>query len=351
MRLLFVHHVVPDRGSAQDMHHYVRAARKLGHEVALYGRPTAASPFRYSVNIDAADAVIFIFEWTTLLQYGDVLDLVRLAGKVPRGRRVVIDCDGGYNDAISVEGDVNHPDDAASRRWVEVCDSLADKVFQPTYHPLRPNVRPFFFHAYDPGWERPLDPRGKEYGMFYVGNNWFRWRGVQCGLRAVQPVRDRVGRGGLVGARWGGPAALGEPRAVRGRGRPAPAATRGVGGGGVSPPVRFDAVIGQMGRGVFTPVVYRPLFDHLRLITCRTFETPAANTIPLFAQDPAFVAEVYGDEAAELALPAGRPEEKILDLLRRPEHYVEVVRGIRRHCAAKYAYEAQLPALVEIGES
>ena len=52
-----------------------------------------------------------------------------------------------------------------------------------------------------------------------------------------------------------------------------------------------------MGRGVFSPVMLRPLFDHLRLVTCRTFETPAANTIPLFCQEPSFVAEVYGDEA------------------------------------------------------
>ena len=91
MRLMFVHHVLPDRGSAQDMHHYVRVARSLGHEVAVYGRPTAASPFHYSVDIASADAVIFIFEWTTHLQYGDVLDLLRLAGKMPRRRRVVID--------------------------------------------------------------------------------------------------------------------------------------------------------------------------------------------------------------------------------------------------------------------
>src|SRR5262249_6526450 len=350
MRLLFVHHVVPDRGSAQDMHHYVRAARKLGHEVALYGRPTAASPFRYSVNIDAADAVIFIFEWTTLLQYGDVLDLVRLAGKVPRGRRVVIDCDGGYNDAISVEGDVNHPDDAASRRWVEVCDSLADKVFQPTYHPLRPNVRPFFFHAYDPAWERPLDPRGKEFGMFYVGNNWFRWRGMKRVLRAIEPVRERVGRIGVVGHGWGTPAPWAKPSLDRDAYDTDPDYPRKH-GVGVFPPVRFDEVIGQMGRGLFSPVLLRPLFDHLRLVTCRTFETPAANTIPLFAQEPAFVAEVYGDEAAELVLPEQRPEEKVLDLLRRPRHYARMVDIIRRRLAEKHSYAVRLGELIRIVES
>ena len=46
-------------------------------------------------------------------------------------------------------------DHSASRRWVEVCDSLSDKIYQPTLHPLRPNVGTFLFHAYDPAWERP----------------------------------------------------------------------------------------------------------------------------------------------------------------------------------------------------
>src|SRR5262245_63940823 len=206
MRLMFVHHVIEDRGSAQDMSNYVAAARSLGHEVALYGPPQPHSAFRYSLEFDAADAVIFIFEWTTTLQFGGHVDWVRLVGKVPRRRRVVIDCDGKYNDAVSVEGDVNHKDAESSRRWVEVCDSLADKVCQPTLHPRRPNVRPFFFHAYSPAWERPLDLQGKEFGMMYVGNNWFRWRAMRRVLRAIEPIQTQVGRVGIVGNGWDSPA-------------------------------------------------------------------------------------------------------------------------------------------------
>src|SRR5262245_32245725 len=211
MRLMFVHHVLEDRGSAQDIYNYAQIARVLGHEVALYGPPNVESAFNYSLDMGSADAVIFIFEWTTNLQHGDNLDFLRLVGKVPRRRRIVIDCDGKYNDAISVVGDVNHTDAAASRRWVEVCDSLSDKICQPTLHPLRPNVRPFFFHAYSPAWEQPLDPRGKDFGMFYVGNNWFRWRGLKRVLQAVEPIRDRLGRIGLVGQGWDAPAPWAKP--------------------------------------------------------------------------------------------------------------------------------------------
>jgi SAM-dependent methyltransferase len=350
MRLMFVHYVKEDRGSAQDMHHYVRAARALGHEVALYGRPKAPSAFNYSLDMGAADAVIFIVEWTTELQYGDNVDFARLVGGVPRRRRVVIDCDGGYNDAINVVGDFNHADAARARRWVEVCDSLSDKVFQPTYHPLRPNARPFFFHAYNPAWEVPLDFRAKEFGMVYVGNNWFRWRPLQRVLRAVERVREEVGRIALVGHGWDTPAPWAKPTLHEDAYRSDPAYLRRL-GVEVFPPVRFDQVLDWMGKGVFSLVVYRPLFDHLRLVTCRSFETPAAGAIPLFAQEPAFVAEVYGEEAVELVLPQERPEEKVLDLLRRPEYYADVVRGIRHHLARQHSYQARLRELIEIVES
>src|SRR5512144_2115213 len=91
MKLLFVHWVVEDRGSAQDIYHYAAAARDLGHEVALYGRPPGPSAFNYSLDITSADAVVFLHEWTTALQHGDRLDFVRLLASVPRERRVVVD--------------------------------------------------------------------------------------------------------------------------------------------------------------------------------------------------------------------------------------------------------------------
>src|SRR2546422_5773137 len=102
MRILFVHHVIEDRGSAQDMHHYAQVARELGHEGALYGHTNGDSAFEYLVDVRPDDAVVFIFEWTTELQLGDHLDLLRLIAPIPRARRVVIDCDGKYNDAIAV---------------------------------------------------------------------------------------------------------------------------------------------------------------------------------------------------------------------------------------------------------
>jgi hypothetical protein len=349
MRLLFINWAFENHGSAQDLYHYSRVARSLGHEVALYGRPHHSSPFSYTVDVGAADALVFIFEFTTHLQYGDRLDLVRLAGNVPRRRRVVIDCDGLYNDPVTVEVDINHRDAAASRRWIEVCDSLSDKIYQPTLHPCRPNVGTFLFHAYSATWERDLSCGPKEYGMVYVGNNWYRWQGLHRVLQALEPLRRETGRIGLVGqgwnakGQWGGPvpgehAYYTDPEYLR---------RMEV---NVMPPVRFDEVIAWMGKGVFTPVIYRPLFDRLRFVTCRTFETPAADTVPLLAQQDGFVREVYGDEASALVI-GDRPSERIAEVLRRPKRYAAAVRDIRRHLADHHSYAARLRQLIDIVRS
>ena len=105
----------------------------------------------------------------------------------------------------------------------------------------------------------------------------------------------------------------------------------------VMPAIPVEQVIPMMSKGIFNPVLIRPLFDHLRLVTCRTFETPAANTIPLFAQDAEYVKEIYGERAAELVL-GDRASDRILDVLRQPEHYAEIVREIRRQLAEKHSY-------------
>jgi hypothetical protein len=350
MRLLFVHWVVEDRGSAQDIYHYAEVAKDLGHEVALYGRPKGPSAFNYSLDIASADAIVFLNEWTTELQHGDRLDFLRLLAAVPRNRRVVVDLDGKYNDVIKVVGDYNHQVEAESRCWIDICNGLTDKIYQASLRPLRPNVRSFLFHAYSATWEVPLDLSGKEYGMCCVGNNWFRWKPMLRVLKALEPVRDRVGRIGLIGSGWNAPAPwvhpmLGEDAYYT---DPDYLAQLGV---EVMPSVHFRQVIEAMGKGVIMPVIYRPLFDHLQMVTCRTFETPAANTIPLFTQAPDYVEAVFGEEALELTLPDESPQEKILDLLRRPERHVRIIDRVRRRLAKRHSYTARLQELIEIVRS
>jgi glycosyltransferase involved in cell wall biosynthesis len=350
MRLMFVYWAFEDQGSGLLIQGYTRAAKALGHEVAVYGRPNPKIPLNYSLDVESADAIVFIFEWTTKLQQGDSLDLVRLMSRLPRHRRVILDGDGNYNDLVRVGADYNHRDEAERLRWVEVCDSLTDKVCQPTLHPLRPNVRTFLFYSYNPSWEVPLDFRDKEYSMLYVGHSKFRWGPMERVLRAIEPVRDRVGRLGVVGHGWDALPAWAAPMKMEDAYYTDVAYLKRL-GVEFLPPVPFEQVVAWMSKAAFNPVISRPTFNRMRLVTPRFFETPAASTIPLFGLDDAYVAEIYGQPALELVLPAAKPEDKILDLLRRPDHYAGIVRGIRRHLAARHSQAARLKELIEIVES
>jgi hypothetical protein len=343
---MFVYWAFKDQGSGLVIQGYCEAAKALGHEVALYGRPNPDIPLNYSLDIDAADAVIFIFEWTTQLLGGDGLDLVRLVNKIPRRQRVILDGDGNYNDLIQINGDYNHRDLAAAKRWIAVCDSLSDKICQPTLHPLRQNVQPFLFYSYSSSWERPVRRPPKPFSMIYVGHSKFRWRPMHNILRAIEPIRSQLARIALVGYGW---AAL-----------PAWATAMKLEDAYYSDlqylqklnvdllePIPFETVIDWMSKASFNPVISRPTFSALRLVTPRFFETPAADTVPIFGLDAEYVAEIYGPNASELVMRSDGTE-LFVDMIRRPAHYNELARSIREHLASHHSQIVRLRELIDI---
>jgi len=347
MKLVFVYWGYENAGSMLDLRGYARAAEAMGHEVTVYGPANPVFALNYSQDLAGADAVVFIVEWTTELQYGDRLDWARLVTSVPRERRVVIDCDGAYNEPILFHGDYNHRTEEGSRKWRDVCDSLSDKICQPTFRPRLPNVRPFLFHIYDPTWEAPLDFADKEFSMIYVGHTKFRWRGMSRVLQAIEPVRERVGRVALVGEGWDNPPewtqwleVLNDYYVDRDYLKRLGIETM--------PPIPYPEVPVTMSKAVFNPVMYRPLFECLEMVTCRTFETPAAATIPLFLLEPEYVRETYGNRATELLLGDKDPHDKILDVLSRPDHYAEIVREIRQDFGRRHSPEERLQELIGI---
>jgi hypothetical protein len=349
MKIVFVYWGYENAGSMLDLRGYTRAAKALGHQVTIYGPANAWFALDYSQELADADAVVFVFEWTTHLQFGDRIDWVRLIESVPRSRRVVIDCDGAYNDKLDFRGDYNHKSDESSSHWIAVCDSLSDKICQPTLRPKRSNVRPFFFHIYDPTWESPLDFSNKEFSMIYVGHTKFRWHGMSKVLKAIEPVRSKVGRVGLVGEGWDNPPEWMQYQEIQAdyyvdrdwlRKNKFEAL----------PAIPFAQVTGTMNKAVFNPVIYRPLFEYLDFVTCRTFETPAAGTIPLFLLDPHYVVDTFGERAIELTLGEGDRSGKVLDVLARPEHYAAIVHDIRKDFAVRHSPEARLKQLIAIIE-
>jgi hypothetical protein len=347
MRIFFAYWLLEDGGSAQDIRAYVRTAQQLGHEVFLYGRPGSRPDISCSLDVETADALVFVFEWTTGIGEFDGLHLARILARVPRERRIVIDCDGGYNDALTIEGDRNHRTSREAQQWMEACDRISDRVFQPTLHPVRPGVSTFFFHGYDPAWERPFDFAVKDRGMVYVGHSKFRWGPMRRVLRGVEPVRPMVGCISLVGHGWDAVPSWAAPMAMEDAYVTDIAYLTRLGVECVDP-VPSAEVLPWMGRAVFNPVIYRPLFSQLQFVTCRTFETPAAGTIPLFGLDESYVKGIFGDAAAALVLPAHRPDELIADLVSRPEHYQGVVADIRSHLARRHSYRARFEELIRI---
>lgn len=349
MKIVFVYWGYENAGSMLDLRGYARAAEAMGHEVTIYGPPNPSFALNYSQDLTGADAVVYIFEWTTELQFGDRVDWVRLLDAVPRERRVIIDCDGAYNDPIEYAGDYNHRTQEESEGWVAWCDSLTDKIYQPTTRPERENVRSFFFHIYDETWETDFNFDAKDYSMIYVGHTKFRWHGMSQVLRALEPVRGRLGKIGLVGEGWDSAQEWTEWLEIRDnyyvdRDYLAHLNVEALA------PVPYPKVISTMGRGLFNPVIYRPLFERLGMVTCRTFETPAAGTIPLFQLEADYVKEIYGEAAGELVLDGDGSSERIVDVMERPDYYADIVRGIRADFRRLHTPAKRLERLIEMIE-
>jgi hypothetical protein len=168
-------------------------------------------------------------------------------------------------------------------------------------------------------------------------------------LRSIEPVRPRVGRIGLVGHGWDTmpwwieqplreDAYFTDPDYLRRLEVE------------LEPAVQVQEVVPWMSRGVFCPVLVRPTFNHLRIVNPRMFETPAANTIPLFGLDREHVREIYGEEALPLVMAKDQEElsSQIQDVLCRPERYAELVIGIRRRLAERHSFEARVCELIEV---
>jgi glycosyltransferase involved in cell wall biosynthesis len=349
MRLMFVYWKLENSGSAQTIYNYAIAAKEMGHEVVLYAPEDPHSRFHCSQDIESADAVIFLLEWNIYLHNNEPLDLENPVKRSARKRRIVIDDDGMYSDVIRVDGDYNHPDVSDSRARCELYESIADRIYQPTLHPVRPGVGTFLFHGYNPNLEIPLDFQSREYGMFYVGSNWFRWRGMSRVLRAIEPIRNQVGRIGLAGHNWeGGPWWVEQPlRDDAYFSDPAYLKRLDV---ELMPAIPIEEVVPSMSKAVFNPVLVRPTFNHMRLVNPRMFETPAAGTIPVFGLDREHVEEIYGEDAGQLVM-NGDATEWIADVLRRPGYYAEIVKGMRERLARKHSFAVRMQELLEIVRS
>jgi hypothetical protein len=365
MKLLFVSKLDRSARAVVPITKYVEAGNALGHEVAVFGERRSEFPsIPFSLDVKAFDAAIFVIYLPS--DFPDLPYLARLLDEMPKERRIIIDCAARYNDTIRIDHDFNHLEKLDGHQgweWVEGFQAVSDRMLQPTLTPLRPDVRPFLFHGYDPrSVARPFtSPReaasawlnagtgadGKPYGLVYVGNNWQRWTQVGPFLQAIEPLNGQLGPICLVGWDWDK--------------RPDWAVEHGLQGVDVDvdllrrmsvetrEPIAFNEVVDFTSKGRFCPIFHRPLFTHLGLVTNRTFETFCSDTMPLLMLPNEQVDAIYGPEARILA-PGDDVRGRVEDMLSQPEPYWEAVLKTRAYLAEHHSYTRRLEQLTAIVE-
>jgi len=271
VKLLFVSSLNRADGVSAIINEYIRVGEALGHKIALLGEPSADTPaVRSARDVSSFDFVIFVIRDASDLP--GLPDLAHLLDRIPRDRRVVIDCFGRFNETVRVEGDSNHgegTDRHEGWEWVEAIQAISSRILQPTPAPLRADVQPFLFYAYDgstgptgdgarrePRHASSGERRGKPYGVVYAGDSGPAASQLRDFLEAIQPVRDDLGPVCVAGRGW---------RRLAKR-----ASENGAGGDDVDPGLtRFgvetrkaipsDELLDFIGQARFYPVFQRPL--------------------------------------------------------------------------------------------
>jgi hypothetical protein len=351
MKVLLVVELDPWVRSVSTVHRYVAAGRRLGHDIVVYGEANAELPqLPFTTDLSGIDLALFIVQVPN--DFPDMPYLARLLDGIPRERRVVLDIWGRYNETIRLDHDFNHLEKIDAHlewEWVEAMDAVSDHVLQPTLSPVRLGAKPFLFHGFDP--EMVAKPyasakdaaaawrSGKSYGAMYVGNNWHRWHQLRAFLDEFAQVRDSAGKFCLTGWDW--------------RQRPNWAIESGIAGVDTDPDyleaqgvevrdgVRFDEVISLLGTAKFAPVLHRPLFKYLNLVTNRTFETFCADTVPVLMLPHEFVSAIYGKAALAL-VPSASVADHLKKVLSDPEPYWDAVLQTRKHLAQNHSFERRI---------
>jgi hypothetical protein len=357
MNILIVNEYLGNAGNTHAISNYMRVGAELGHRIALYGNPqqSLANGSRlpsgtqhadFSTDLKAFDRIVYWFE--SKLRHLKRLPEVAMLGAFPREHRVVLDADGRFNPFTVVDGyDRSHRSAAERDEWVEYYEALADKVIKPTIAANSdPRVTTLPFYGFDPS--EIIEPEHvppKTYDILHVGHNWYRWKEVKKDLLpAFEKIRGEVGEIGFLGLWWDRAPDWAPEWDLEPAFRVNVEKFRKL-DIKVEPPVHYTEVVRAMSTGRINIFTQRPYLAHVKHLTLRYFEEFCADTIPLLMLEDDLAEAVYGPAGRELTLP-GRVAEKILDALRRPDHYREIVEDARRYMLAHHSLRQRVEELV-----
>jgi hypothetical protein len=351
MRILLVGAVDPWTRSVATIHKYVEWGRILGHDVSVYGYGNPELPrLPFTTDLDGVDVAIFLVQVPS--DFPAMPGLARIMDQLPRKKRVVVDLWGRYNETVRLEHDFNHLEKFDSHpawEWIDAIDAISDMVLQPTLAPRRDDVRSFLFHGFDSGaiarnhvsardaaatWLQ-AGRAEKPYGLAYVGSNWQRWTQVRRLLEDYRDVRDRVGQFCLAGWDWSQRPAWAVEMGLKGIDTdPELLADLGV---EIRQGIRFDQIVDLVTQGRFAPILHRPLFRDLGLVTNRSFETFYADSIPILMLPEDFVESIYGRAALKL-VPGEHLAAHLSAVMDDPEPYWDALLKTRQHLAEAHSY-------------
>lgn len=359
MKLVLAGAVDPWTRSVATVHRFAKWGKALGHEVAVYGPANPEMP-QLPTTLDTSDADLVLFLVQVPQDIPDMPGLALMMDRLPRNRRVVVDLWGRFNETVRVDHDFNHLekfDGHPDWEWKQAMTALGGSIVQPTLTPRRADVGSFLFHGFDPdavvgsyasakeAAEAWLDPKRsvhRPYGVVYVGSNWQRWTQVRAFLEGYRKAADSIGQVCLAGWDWSE--------------RPGWAVEMGIAGVDtdielladlrveVRMGVRFDRVVPLLGQGRFAPVIHRPVFKELGLVTNRTFETFEADTVPVLMLPRDFVKTIYGAAALRL-VPGNDIAAHLEGLLADPVGTWEAVLDTRAHLARHHSIKKRFDDL------
>ncbi len=358
MNILIVNEYLANAGNTHAITNYMRVGAELGHRIAIYGAPQPEvvdgwylppemQHARFSTDLKAFDRILFFYE--SKLRHLKRLPEVAMLGTFPRERRAILDADGRFNPYIVVDGyDRSHKNEAERTEWLDYYEALADRIIKPTIAPdSDPRVTALPFFGFDPSEViKPEQAPSKKYDILHVGHNWYRWKEMsEQILPALESIRGEItGDIGFLGLWWDRVPEWAHAMGLEPAYRVDTERFRRL-GIKIEPPVKYTEVVHAMSTGRINIFTQRPFLAHVKHLTLRYFEEFCADTIPLLMLETDLAEAVYGPAGGELTLP-GRVAEKILDALRRPDHYRQVVEDARRYMASHHSFRHRVEELV-----
>jgi len=344
-RILFAGNFHWNAGSSHTIAEYARVAHAAGCLVGV-----SAELARMDNQVPAHLPLVDDLRWGThlvlIFEGRQFLTLRQLeqCERIPRHRRLVVDPDGHWGPFASLGAD----DNGSGHRhasWLSLYRRLADVVLQPKAEGTLPDGAEFFPYFGMPPAHRAADDAPPtdvmDYQLQYIGGNWWRWKALADVITAALAAQPPVTRMRVCGRWWDGATCPGHEEASRSQ--PGWLAEHGV---RVERPVPFGQVVSEMSRSVASPVLARPLLARLGMLTPRMFETPASGSIPLITADLAFLATVYGDEAAQLTF-GQRPGSLVERVLQDTVRYRQLTATIQRRLLSTFSHERVLGQLLK----